>query len=111
VVRFPWNVVQLLKEIELASPDSKKKEKIKKAEYNFGNSEGNTSLITFLYSALKSVVLGVRKQRFPARPAVFFTLQAETRGNCIVRLVFNNVDRRKRQFILNKIFVSSHLQL
>jgi hypothetical protein len=52
----------LLKEIELASPDSEKKEKIKEAEYDFGNSEGNTSLITFLYSALKSVVLGVRKQ-------------------------------------------------
>jgi hypothetical protein len=53
------------------------------------------------------VVLGVREQRFPARRV--FTLQAETRGNYIERLVFNNVNRRKRQFILNKMDVSSHL--
>jgi hypothetical protein len=30
---------------------------------------------------------------------VFFTFAAETRGNCIVTLVFNDEDRRKHQFI------------
>jgi hypothetical protein len=40
----------LLKEIELASPDSEKKEKIKEAEYDFGNSEGNTSNYFFVLS-------------------------------------------------------------
>jgi hypothetical protein len=35
----------------------------------------------------------------------------ETRGNCIVRLVLDDVDGRKRQFTLDKMDVSSHLQL
>jgi hypothetical protein len=53
--------------------------------------------------------LGVREQRFPARGLFYFV--AKTRGNCIERLVFNEVDRRKRQFALNKMDISSHLQL
>jgi hypothetical protein len=54
----------------------------------------------------------VRKQRFPARGVFYFA--TETRENCIAlcgRVVFNDVDRRKRQFTLNKMDVSSHLQL
>jgi hypothetical protein len=51
----------------------------------------------------------VRKQRFPARGVFYFA--TETRENCIVRVVFNDVGRRKRQFTLNKMDVSSHLQL
>jgi hypothetical protein len=55
------------------------------------------------------VILGVRQVRFPARSVFYFV--TETRGNCILRLVFNDVDRRTRQFALNKMDVSSPLQL
>jgi hypothetical protein len=49
----------------------------------------------------------MQEKRFSASGVFYFA--AETRG-CIVRLVFNDVDRRKRQFTLNKIDDSSHLQ-
>jgi hypothetical protein len=55
------------------------------------------------------VILGVREVRFSARGVFYFV--TETRGNCILRLVFNDVNRRTRQFALNKMDVSSHLQL
>jgi hypothetical protein len=42
-------------------------------------------------------------------PHAVFYFAAETRGNCIVSLGFNEVDKRKRQFTLNKMDVSSHL--
>jgi hypothetical protein len=49
------------------------------------------------------------KNDFPH--VVFFYFAADTKGNCLVRLVFNDVDRRKCQFYLQKMDVSSHLQL
>jgi hypothetical protein len=47
----------------------------------------------------------VREIRFPARGVFHFA--AETRGICIARLVFSDVDRRKRQFALNEMDVLS----
>jgi hypothetical protein len=47
----------------------------------------------------------VREIRFPARGVFYFT--AETRDNCIVRFVFSDVNRRKHQFALNEMDVSS----
>jgi hypothetical protein len=80
-------------------------------KYKFGKS---APILDFLFEliASKSVFpgcLGVRKQRFPARRVFYFA--TETMGNRILKLVFNNVDRRKRQFTLNKMDVLSHLQL
>jgi hypothetical protein len=45
----------------------------------------------FLYHSLKIGIsrLSRRKQRFPARGVFYFA--AESRGNCIVRLMFNDV--------------------
>jgi hypothetical protein len=61
--------------------------------------------ITTFYSLAKNRyfpgVFGVREQRFATCGVFYFA--AETRGNCIVTLVFNDVDTRKRQFTLNKM--------
>jgi hypothetical protein len=54
--------------------------------------------ITILFSVAQNRyfpgVFGVREQRFPTRGVFYF--ETETRGNSIVTLVFNDVDRRKR---------------
>jgi hypothetical protein len=56
--------------------------------------------------SLKIGILGVREQRFPARGVFYFA--AETRGNCIVRLVFNDETDGNVNSHLNKMNVSSH---
>jgi hypothetical protein len=51
-------------------------------------------VVLFVLIASKSVfpvILGAREVRFPARGVFYFV--TETRRNCIVRLVFNDVDR------------------